>query len=362
MPNHSSIFNFSVFQALSGLRKSFCLSLALVLAFAAALHPLGVFLNVRDPQSRIANSIRYLKSQEAAKPRVLFFGSSRTMSCVDAETFARENGMPPGTVLNVARPGMGPWETLVVLRNTPSILDSVETVIVEVVPAPFNDNAIHPITHKEERHPAEFDTWATYRERKGLSDPALRYTLLAKYVFSLTQRRNLVRWLGIGKAILTREPWAGRMPPPPFHADPVKTAILARDPSFQATTISRCHLRNYHFCQQRAMVVRELLAFLRRRGVDVAVLHPPVRKEYYDHVASNAPLSTEFGKYRSVMRDLAEECQTICWETVEDCGLDDSVLVDYGHFSRDGAIAFTKRVSDEMRTGKTSQKVCEKLK
>jgi len=355
MRNHSSIFSFSTLQELSGLRKSLGLSLAAVLAFTAAMHPLGAIINMRDPESRIANSIRYLRSQEATRPRVLFFGSSRTMSCVDAETFARETGMPPRAVLNVARPDMELWETLVILRNAPSILDSVETVFIEAIPVSFNDNAVHPRTHQRARCPAEFATWATWRERLRLSDPALRYELLAGHVFSLTYRRNLVRWVKIGKAILTREPWAGDMSPPPFHADPEKAAILARDPVFQAVTVSRCHLRNYHFCKQTAMTMQELLTLLRRRGVNVVVLHPPAQKEYYDYVVSTPQRLTEFEKYRSFMSDLAEECQTICWEKVEDCGLDDSVLVDYGHFSRDGAIAFTKRVSDEIQARNASQ-------
>jgi tetratricopeptide (TPR) repeat protein len=40
---------------------------------------------------------------------------------------------------------------------------------------------------------------------------------------------------------------------------------------------------------------------------------------------------------------------SIIWQTPGDCGLDESAIIDYGHFSNEGAYAFTQRLFNELR-------------
>ena len=158
------------------------------------------------------------------------------------------------------------------------------------------------------------------------------------------QRRDLITWLKIGKQIVLNQLGEGKMPPPVYHDDAEKVARLAADPDFEATTVSRYHLHDFHFSHGEAAVVRRLLAFLRERGIEVAIFHPPVQAAYYDYLASDPRMQSEFGKLRGFVRDLAGEYQVVYGETLEDWGLDNSAVVDYGHFSRAGALRFTRQL------------------
>jgi len=344
MRNRSSIFSFDTLQERPWPSKPFGVAAATVLLSVILVQVLGDTLLVRDPNSRLANAIRYFRSQEQAQPKVLFFGSSRTHSCVDPETFARESGIPRSEVLNLAQPSWGPWHALVLLRHAPEALASVETAFVELTPDPFNENVLHPITHRPVRSVDEFDAWSTYPERVQARDLYTRGKLLAEYVFPIQQRRNLITWLQIGKQIVLNRPWEGEMPPPVYHDDAKKVARLAADPAFEATTISRYHLHDFHFSNEEAAIVRKLLAFLRERGIEVVIFHPPVQAAYYDYLASDSRMQSEFGKLRGFVRDLAREYRVVYGETLEDWGLDNSAVVDYGHFSRAGALWFTRQL------------------
>lgn len=344
MRNRSSIFNFDTLQERPSPSKSFFVAAATVLLSVAFAHGFGEAFLVRDPNSRLANAIRYLRSQEKAQPKILFLGSSRTQSCIDPETFARASGIPGGKVLNLAQPSWGPWQALVVLRHAPNALSSVETAFVELTPDSFNQNALHPITHEPCGNPEEFDAWATYSERALAPDAHTQGRLLAGYAVPIAQRRSLLAWLGIGKQLVLRRPQNGDMSPPLYHRDTGKGALLAADPDFKATTISQYHLHDYHFSNKEATLVRRLLAFLREQGIEVVIFHPPVRAAYFDYVASDPQRQAEFEKFRSFVRDLAREYRVASWETLEDCGLNDSVVVDYGHFSREGALQFTQQL------------------
>jgi len=344
MRNRSSIFNFDTLPERPWPSKSFFVVAATVLLSVAFVHGLGETFLVRDPNSRLANAIRYLRSQEKARPKILFLGSSRTQSCIDPETFAQESGIPCSKVLNLAQPSWGPWQALVVLRHARNALSSVETAFVELTPDSFNENTLHPITHKPSGNPEEFDAWATYPERALARDAHTQARLLAGYALPIAQRRNLTAWLGIGKQLVLRKNRSGDMSPPVYHQDTGKVALLAADPDFEATTISQYHLHDFHFSNKEATLVRRLLAFLREQGIEVVIFHPPVRAAYFDYVASDPQRQAEFEKFRSFVCDLAREHRVVYWETLEDCGLDNSAVVDYGHFSRAGAVQYTKQL------------------
>ncbi len=219
MRNSSSIFSFSTLQELPLPSKSLFVATAIVLLSVALMHGFRETLLVGDlrPEARLANAIRYLRSQAEAKPRVLFLGSSRTQSGIVPEAFAEASGIPRAQILNLAQPSWQAWHALVLLKHAPHVLASVETVFVEVAPEFFNENKVHPITHEPAGNPDEFDTWATYSERVQARNAYTRDRLLVESALALTQRRNLNFWCKIGKQILRREPGKGEMRPPIFH-------------------------------------------------------------------------------------------------------------------------------------------------
>ncbi len=346
MRNRSSIFSFSTLRELPLPSRSFLVATAIVLLSVALMHGFRETLLVRDlrPEARLANAIRYLRSQAGARPRVLFLGSSRTQSGIVPEAFAEASGIPRAQILNVAEPSWGAWHALVLLKHAPHVLASVETVFVELTTGSFNENAVHPITHEPAGNPDEFDAWATYSERVQARNAYGRDRLLVESALALTQRKNLNFWCKIGKQILRREPGKGEMRPPIFHQEADKAAQLAADPHFEATTISRYHFHNFQFSQREVAVFRELLAFLREHDMEVVIFHPPVRAAYYDYLASDPRMQREFEKFRGFARELATEYRVVYWETLEDAGLDNSAVLDYGHFSREGALRLTRRL------------------
>ncbi len=346
MRNRSSIFGFDTLQEPPWPSKSFYVAAAIVLLSTILMHGFREPLMVRDPDSRLANAIRYLRSQEGVRPWVLFFGSSRTQSCIDAETFARESGLSGRRVLNLAQPAWGAWQALVVLRHAPDALSEIKTAFVEIIPDQFNENVLHPVTHKPGGNPEEFDVWASYAERLQPRDTRTRGKLLAECALPLAQRRNLIAWLKIGGHLTLRTPWKGEMSPPVYQQDAGKLARLSTDSYFEARTISRYHLHDYRFSHKEAAVFRQLLTCLRERGIEVVVFHPPVRAPYFDYVASSPRIQSEFGEFRSFVRDLAREYRVVYWETLDDSGLDNTAVVDYGHFSREGALRFTQRLHE----------------
>jgi hypothetical protein len=343
MQNRSSIFSFDTLPGRPWPAKSFLVVPVMVLLSVLLVESFCEAFRLRDPNSHLANVIRYLRSQENAPPRIVFFGSSRTHSCIDPNLFAQESGLACGQVLNLAQPSWGAWQALVILRHTEKSLAGVKTAFVELTPDSFNDNALHPITHKPAGNPEEFDVWANYPERVQPRNPHTRTRLLAEYVLPFEQRRSLIAWLIISKQLLLRQPGKGAIEPPDYYQNAERVALLAADPDFKAATISRYHLHDYQFSNREVTLFRELLAVLRARGVEVVIFHPPVRAAYYDYVAAE-PQRQEFEKFRSFARDLAREYRVIYWETLEDCGLDESAVVDYGHFSREGAARLTQRL------------------
>jgi hypothetical protein len=344
MQNRSSIFSFDTLQELPLPSRSFCVAAATVLLSVVLVDGFRDALMVRDPTSRVACVIQYLRLQEGAKPRILFLGSSRTESCIDTETFAQECGMPGDKVLNLARPNMDPWHMFVVVRHAPEALADVETAFIELAPHSFNENYRNPVTRKVSKNPDEFNAWATYSERARIRNVRAQCKPFVDFVLPLSQRRALFDWLRVGNAILGRKTWQSDESSPIYHQDGEKAARLASDPRFEARNISRDHLNDYCFSNRQAAALRELLAFLHQYGIETVFFHPPVRAEYFDYAASDPRIQKEFEKFRSLARDLARDHRVIYWETLADCGLDTSAVVDYGHFSREGALQFTRRL------------------
>ncbi len=84
------------------------------------------------------------------------------------------------------------------------------------------------------------------------------------------------------------------------------------------------------------------------RGIALVVVQPPVRPSYFHYVRQSPTRHSEYRKHVSLMKDLSKELLVLFWPVPGDAGLDEGVFVDYGHFSEDGAAAFSALVAGEM--------------
>ena len=78
----------------------------------------------------------------------------------------------------------------------------------------------------------------------------------------------------------------------------------------------------------------------------MVLVHPPFNEGFY---ASMAEPNLR-ARYESLIADIrnhvASEMDFIYWETAADCGLDDSIFLDFGHFSKEGAERFTAKLHE----------------
>lgn len=73
-----------------------------------------------------------------------------------------------------------------------------------------------------------------------------------------------------------------------------------------------------------------------------------MRSEYYNYLDTDPRYRSEFEKYKTFIKSFSNKHQVIYWETPPDAGLDNSIFVDYGHFSKEGAVLFTRHLSAEI--------------
>jgi len=266
---------------------------------------------------------------------VLFLGSSRFQSGIDARILSELSPSRNITFLNLAQPSMEPWDAFVVLRNAHIDFSRIRCVVLEINPWTFNQHGLNPITKEAFRYEYEFDIWASLQERWEMEDLYTRCLLLSKMV---VQRHPVTKY---ARALFTtRTDPEAVLSPPKFHYDEAARQKQLHDENFYAENISRCHLYDYEFSSRLQTVFLRLLSFLQAHDIEVVIVHPPVRKEYYRYVARGAR-HAEFLEHVSFIKSLIPSHHVVYWEVPEDGGLTDEVLIDYGHFTKEGAERFS---------------------
>jgi hypothetical protein len=296
--------------------------------------------------SRIGKVVRFLDGKlDAAAPDekfVLFFGSSRFQTAVDLEVVESSMGADDVTFLNLSQPDMGPWHYTAVFRNVSSSLTPARLVVLEISPWMFNRNHLHHIDRNRRfTFHDEMDIWGTFDERRERGGLAAR---LKSSVVGLVPRYPLMKWI---------QTWSDRGPidrlkVPVYRTDPSKAAKLKADPVFMAENISTAHLADFEFYASEAQLFASLLTELSRQGIGVCVVHPPVRSSYYSYVQDDESRRAGFAKYRKFVDGLSQQYKVVYWDTPDQCGLDESIFLDYGHMSIDGAAAFTEKLVSEI--------------
>jgi len=319
------------------------LAMALVLALRLALAPLSGALQAMPPPHPLSDQLRFLENPSRKTPRAVFFGSSRIQAGLDPELFAGLAGFDPETVWNLASESGTPWEALALCRKAPVLVSGPGLVVIGVEPWMFNQN-------EPGRWGLQFDRLATLREKWRVKNLRDRARLVSRHLLGLPEKRPLDTWLTV-LGNLAAPPYLQAMPRPLYHQDPALAARVALDPKYQPRSIVRPHMENFVLSPVKAGYLTNLLDLLRTPGRTLVLFMPPARKEYLEAISQDPVMAAGLAEFRKFVQGLAKGgVRLVFWETAGDCGLDESIFLDYGHLSRDGGQRLTEALSREMES------------
>ncbi|MGP8154091.1 MAG: hypothetical protein ACLQBQ_08115 [Smithella sp.] len=302
-------------------------------------------------KSRLTPIFSYLEFHDPYDSQVIFLGSSHFVSGIKSDFFAKLSGMEPAKVLNLAADSEGSWEELLLGRKYPSMFHASPLVIIEVSPSMFNKNAIHPVYKTPYTFEPHFYTWATLQERFEYPDLMLKLLLISDYVWPISERRSLYDWISVIQSIVNNRYVEPHLSVPLYQYDVGFVQSIANNPNFFAQNIAQNQLNNYEFANHKAEYLKRLIHLAEKKSTKkIILLQTPVRKEYMDVIYNNPKYAETYTQYLRFIHSLENEnVHAIIWETPKDCGLNDSVFIDYGHFNILGAYNFTQRLFIEMK-------------
>lgn len=343
MSSRSSIFSFDTLKNPPKPDRVFFLVVLIIICFGTFLSMKRVLLEKYSQRAPLLTSVlSYLEQNNRGDEKVVFLGSSRFVSCIKTDQLSQLSGLDSSRFINLAVDSGGLWESLFIMRKNPSLLESSPLIVIEIEPWMFNANLIHPIYKKP--HPFEpyFYTWSTFRERLEHPDTKSKLSLLADYFWPISERRNLEQWFSTVHAITTKKVSPGHLTIPHYHYNIDAYKSLANAPIFKAKVIAQYHLNNFSFAKHKAAYLKRLVDLAQNNATRIILLQPPVRQEYMEVIYKNPQYLLEYKKVLSFIKSLGNDTvHSIIWETPQDCGMDDSVFIDYGHFNIKGAYIFT---------------------
>jgi hypothetical protein len=304
--------------------------------------------------SRIGTIVRSLwahQSNSKKNPSVLFLGSSRFHSCILPSVFneyAQNNGIDV-FFQNLAQPDMNYWVFSRIFTYVPPSSLNAKLIVIEVSPRTFNIKRRHPITKEVSLYPREFEQWASMEEILSVEPLGVKIEFLFK---RLVPNQSLRDRLWTLKNIIKADAANPNLPAPEYHLDKEKEMKLRKDPVYFPENVSRHYMMKYRFSDSKKDSFLKFLVYLRNKGIQVIIVQPPVKESYFDYVRSDAKMTNEYKKHTAFLKQLSLDYVVINWQTPDMANLNESVFVDYGHFSLEGARKFSglllSRIKDEI--------------
>lgn len=341
MRARSSIFSFDTLSVEVRLPTALAWCVAFLVVFRLLINCLG-----GDPTSRgdISNASEHLRSARGKDLRVVFFGSSRLQSAILSEEWARRAGLRPDQVLNLAVQSGRLWDVLFMVDRAGGIPPSVELAVIEISPWEFNRNVMNPVTKMRETIPEHLRTWATLSDRLAVDGIGSRMRLLADWFWPVYRRIPVQKW-EISRSPSKLEPLLG----PLHHFDDERRRSLANSGAFRGKEMAAFHFSHPSFSGFAQRNLERIITTLGHGPFRLVLLQLPARRAYIGAIKSDPDRSALYERIRDVVRaSTSEHVEFIDWEISDDCGLGEDVFVDYGHFTREGAVAFTNRLFPEL--------------
>ncbi len=304
-----------------------------------------------SPRSFMTPVFSYLETKKPNDLQAVFLGSSRIQSCIKRDLFATLTGIEQSKILLLEVDGSGTWEEFSICRRFPGLLDSAPLVIIEVEPWMFNNNYfsqggtlfIQP----------GFYQWATIQDRLEFPDLKIRALSTVDYIWPISERRSLQGWSSVIDGFIHKR-YPEPMNPddiPKYHYDAAAYRKVAEEPKGTAQFQAHAALNNFEFSSYKAEYLERLVRLAEKKSKKIVLLQPPLQNEYIDIMFDNPKYLEGHIRVIKFLHSLENKnVSTIIWERPEDCGLNDAVFIDYGHFNREGAYMFTQRLYNELNS------------
>jgi len=293
-------------------------------------------MHLKGSRDDIAKASAFLRSAEKQNSdvRVAFIGSSRFQSAISVGEWARLEALDEKQVLNLSFVSAGPWEYRHLLRRSGGLPYRIRLAVIEIEPWMFNRNRHDWLSQL-------FQQSATLGERLSIeTSPKEKLKLMGNYCWPLCYRRPLEQWTRGIASLFRFEP---TLPNTGFYRDPEHIAALAADQGFMARNIVKQHNSNYAVSYFQANIVKELALSIASRGVNVLLVQPPAREEYWKKSYEMPAFAQGYAKVKELIAALSSpRVKSVMWETPGGCGLEESSFIDYGHFNERGRILFTR--------------------
>jgi tetratricopeptide (TPR) repeat protein len=324
-------------------------TLAILICVGGGLSLGRLTLEKTFPRSFLTPVFSYLDTHKRHDLQTVILGSSRIHSCIKKDLFDSLSGIEQSKILLLEVDGSGTWEEFSICRRYPNLIDSSPLVIIEVEPWMFNNNYFSqgdiPFIQPG------FYQWATLQDRFEFPHLKIKALLLADYFWPFSERRSLQGWCSVLDGVMHKMHPKPMNPDdiPKYHYDPSAYKMVAEEPKGTAQFQAHAALNDFEFAPYKAEYLQRLIRLAEKKSKKIVLLQPPLRNEYID-IMFDTPKYLE-GHIRVVkfLHSLeSENVSTIIWERPEDCGLTDSVFIDYGHFNREGAYMFTQRLYNEL--------------
>ena len=343
MFNRLSIFSFNTIEEFPRPTRSFflCLFILLVAGSLLSINRDNIEKSIPKYQT-ITPVLLYIDNYCIESPKVAFFGSSRFVSCIKTDIFAKLSDIAPANVLNFSLGSGSFWEANVVYRERPELYNNSSLIIIDVEPWMFNKNMRHPVYKKILPYQPYFPIWASLKERTEPPGIGSKTSLVFDFFWPVTERRSFPDWYAAIKTLTNSQNVSAGLSIPTYQYNAAEYQSLATAPNFSAYSIAHDHLNNYEFAKYKANYLRHLVKRFEKQCDHIVLLQPPVRKEYMDVIYNNPDYLATYKQVLTFIHSLEnKKVSSIIWETPAGCGLDDSVFIDYGHFNLNGANKFT---------------------
>ncbi len=262
-------------------------------------------------------------------PRCLVLGSSRIGLGIHEATLADQLGFQ---VIKTAVNAGTPWTFLHMFEADPDLLDGVEAMVIDIEYFQFNDNS--PV-------------------REGL-----RYVRLADYdgwrerLWPIDRERRELMEVAKGVALHATN---GRPYRPMDERWKHHEANPSRvDPGMLPDVAARRATTDFEFSEFMVDTWTELADLCRRRGIELFVVHPPVKTEFVTRLAAVDDWARNHAKFMDAVAELDARPGTsvLFTEQLVDVGLEDegALFIDYGHMTGIGARRYTAWLGEEIQT------------
>ncbi len=281
--------------------------------------------------NRLGNAIKVLQKQTstpAAAPVIVFTGTSKMHSAIDPATI--EKIFPGKRCINLSLNSMTFWEILKVLQYSRLNGEKTELLVCEIAPFMFNANCLNPATRRQLDNELQLDIWGNKDDILNQDSFKKSYSLIKKKICGPLRLEDVFTAL--------RNNVPDVLPPPVYHTDLELEKRLAKRQAFSPAAAATAHSNNFTFSEYNVYCFNQIVRYCRNNNIKLLLLELPSHPEYTRSLFKNIPEPEQL-QYQELLKTAA--VPVILMRNLKCYQLDNSVFVDYAHFSAAGKLRFS---------------------